>query len=518
MITPPSNWDTLWADPNSVLEVQLVVNLNNNVSITYTNADLSSCSLDGSLFKDLSIGNVCSARLRFVIKDASDVFSAFTQNQKITFKCRLKNSSTSTAYVTQGIYYLDSASIDNNGNVEIVAYDEIYRIANYVSQLSYNSSVNTFMARLYQMYGLTVDYASLIIASLSDTTGILSGSQARVDSIAIKSTSKNTPARKVLETVATLAGGNIAITKQNAMKLFRLDAGPTITTTPLGIVVTATNLFKDERPQVITGVDLSTGSGTFASSSGWRIPGAITDEVCISGSVDVAITAANNMHTDEKNIRVSNIRVDSAYITPLFEIGDIVSVDIGGGQYYNFTLCDYSVDYVGGCWGYLGVPKSSSAVAVSIEEVWDSTHGWIGNFVSMDLGSNTWEPTLEFVNKYQFRLKNIPFNGTNTYKRTMARVASGIETLDLTVRYYGQGGLKTINVTGYLAEPYMPIESSNYHDWEINNVLYYCNELPDDAIGARVAGYPVKLKKPSVIASGYISVTFSASIAGNYHY
>lgn len=521
MITPPSYWDTLWADPDSVLEVRLTVYFNSSVTVAYTNDDLSSCSLEGSLFKDLSIGNVCSARLRFVIKDASDVFSAFAQNQKITFECRLKNSARTTAYVSQGTYYLDSASVDNSGNVEIVAYDVINRIADYVSQQTSNMAFSSYLSRIRSMAELTSDWSNMYYNSdLSDTVGILhsSSSPATLNYVSVKKESANIPVRKVLETVATLAGGNFALRKNGTMKLFRLDAGPTITSSPTGILVTATNLYKDERPQVITGVDLSSGNGTFASSSGWRISGSITNDVCIAGSVDVAITAANNMHTEERNIRVSNVRVDSAYITPLFEIGDIVSVDIGNGQYYNFMLCDYSVDYVGGCWGYLGVPKSSNSVAVSVEAVWDSTHGWVSNFTPVPFHSTT--PTLSFVNKYQFTLKAIPFSGDNTYKRTMARVASGIETLSTTVRYFSTetAQLKTIDITGYLAEKYIPIESSSTYDWEIHDLYYYCNDIPDDAVGARVYSHSIKLKDPNVIASGYIDVTFSASVAGNYHY
>ena len=499
MITPPSNWNTLWANQNSTLEVRLVLATGVNYSVnlaTFTNENLASCTLEASLFNGVSVGNVCSARLRFVLKDMSASFGMFEENQRITFTCRLRRNYSYSGYANQGVYYIQQFTLQENGDIEIIAYDEITKIQDYVSQQTTNVQFGTYLSRLKDMYNYAFSRTDLVNTALYDTTNIMyqyASSTTTVLGMLVKSTASELGARKVMQTIAALAGGNIAIDKSNNLKLYRLDEGASITSEPLGTVVTVSSLYRDDRPTTLTGIDLETDGTTYPSSSGWRIRGQSTNKVSADGSRTLAETAYRNFKADKLNVRVSNVRCDGAYITPLIELGDIVSVDLGNGTYYNFTLTDYALTYSGGCWGYIGCPATKDNIAFSLASYWDSTDGWIGSWTLISTLSLTSE-TVQIPDKYRIVFPNISASvrGGSSYN---AAYISNINNISGTITYTSNGvdgtsGTQTATVSGYLSASYYPIErepASSGNPWfHIYDLTFYSTDIPDNAVGARV--------------------------------
>lgn len=498
MITPPSNWNTLWANQNSTLEVRLVLATGVNYSVnlaTFTNDNLASCTLEASLFNGVSIGNVCSARLRFVLKDMAASFGMFEENQRVTFTCRLKlpNGSTS-GYANQGVYYIQQFTLQENGDIEIIAYDEITKMQDYVSQQTSNASFSSYYARMDSMYDITCGMSFFYNSTLYDTTDIMAVSgNNRISGMLVKSTAADIGFRKVLQTISALAGGNVAIDKSNQMRLYRFDEGASITSSPLGTVVTVSSLYKDDRPTTITGIDIETDGTTYPSSSGWRIHGQSTNKISADGSRTLAETAHRNFKANKPNLRVSNVRCDGAFITPLIELGDIVSVDLGNGTYYNFMLTDYALNYSGGCWGYIGCPATKDNFTFSLASVWNSTDGWIGTWtlnVTSYLSSSN---DVEIPDKYRIVFPKVyATNGSNYYNVAYVSI---INTISGTITYESNGvdgtsGRQTATVSGYLSASYYPVErevySSSVTNLYVYDLTFYSTNIPDNAVGARV--------------------------------
>lgn len=519
MINPPAGWDTYWANPDSELRLFINVTLRNNITLQFQNADLESCSVEGSLFGDLSVGNVCSSRLSFVIKSAGSNINAIEPGSQVKLTCQLgpRGSASHTSSVSQGTYYVSEVIPNHNGSAKVVAYDEITKISDYVIPGEpYLIEIGTYLLYVHERYQIAANRSALISAVVKDKTGIISDSDSAIfGNIRIPNYPKTTT-RKMLETAAALAGGNIAIGKNNAIRLYRLDTGDSITTTPEGIVITASSLKKDERSQPITGVNLIEGDTTYPSGSGWRIDARIDDVLEIGASSDLAKTVSNNMHSDidatnyqKVTLRASNVRAEGVYVTPLFELGDRVSVDIGNGKYYNFTASDYKVDYVNGCWGYIGRNKSADAIKYSIENTWSSIYGWEEGWTTAVI--NTASYSIDILDNNVFRLNPDRIRITSSSAgKNVVKITGGLNPISVTFQYVStqDGQTKSASVTAYIINDYYPVESDNGTLSYISNLLFCCSSLPDDAVGASVVGNPITLKSDQV-SGGTVSALLS---------
>ena len=527
MLTPPSNWETLWNDQDSELEVRIRLNLGSGIFVNYTNNCLFSCSVEASLFSDLSIGNVCSARLRFVVDHKNGETEALMPNKRVYLTCRLKKGSLASGYSDQGSYIIETINRRDNGDVEVIAYDDVHWIASRYVQISGSATQTTFeiyikslREQCYYELGGFPSYDNLLATPLASKTGIITTIlDATVGNIDVLRDAETVEARKVIESMAALSGGNIAITKTGKFKLYRITSNPTVTSSPLGIPVTAESLTKDDDYQVVTGIDLSNGSDTYASGSGWRIPASVASNVTAPISVSVAAAAAKNMFTDSAEaIRAANASAENAYITPLFELGDILSVDIGGGQFYNFTLCDYAVDYLGGCWGHVGFPKSLDAVNYSIEQTWNTTGGWYNGWVTTNISPSRITKNVEILSAHMLRIVgDIKLSSTVSATSHVIHINYGLSPVSLSVEYTStvDGTTKTANVTAYVLRRDYPNEVINDGGTShrgITNVYLYCSGMPDDSIGTQSTNSPVKIQNPSSSESGYETVRLVCSL------
>lgn len=529
MVPSTESFARLWADNESTLELRLtletevILGTGFNATIArFTNDDLASCTLESSLYNSLSIGNACSSRLRFVLKNMAGSVGMFKEEQLVIFECRMRKGDDVSEWMPQGKYFVQSFTAQETGEVTVVAYDELYRMQNQVSQLASETKLSTLFARLKKMYGRVCDVDTFIVNQpLVDNTNITVNSGSTVGDIRIKSESANTPIRTVLQTVATLSGANVTIDKRNRMRCFDINNPSWVSNEPEGIQVTASSLFRDDQPTYITGVTLEGDNGTFLSSSGWRVRGRISSKVTIEASDAVATTVyanlrANSTSDKDINVEVSNVRADGVYVTPLIELFDLVSVDIGDGQYFNFYVTDFSLNYVNGCWGRLGSPVSKGDIDQSIVAVWNENDGWIGSFNLTYQASTLAGQDVSIPDKHRIVFKRL-FCGSSTRTFNVAYLEN-VDMVQGFVTYLvedesGDVEEKSFRAICYLSSRYHPIvREIRYPDtpeerpfFFIKNVTYYCSTIPDDAVGAEIEEQTLQVWGPGLNNPPYIA-------------
>lgn len=454
MISAPTNWDELWANPSAILDIRVTVRLNDNISVVFDNSDLVSCDMQGALFSDVSIGNACSCSLAIVIKEGEADYQTFAQGQEINLSCRLRLGGTTTSYVSQGTYYIDTAELRENGDIRIVAYDSIVRTAEYVSQVFGNSNTSTFSAyldRLSTMYDGMFDYSELTAqAIVSGTIGNIQIYAQKDDYAAF------IPFRDVLATVAGQAGGNIALDKSGKAHLYRFDNGPTVTTTPLGEVFTAATLKRSQNKMFnsIRADYESYSSHVTFNGAGYNILMYRTGKVLdIYSSLLSPASIVNNMYygLDSKQLASANIQASGAYISPLVELGDTVSLDIGGGEYLNYILSEYKLSLVGGCWGEINVPMSDNCVKLNYDSTWNSSDGWISGFTNGTTQRESINVTFESVNRLTFTVQSVYTSGQ--IPKVFGRIFDlSTTTIFVATSYLDESGVShSLGLTGYIS-------------------------------------------------------------------
>jgi hypothetical protein len=516
MIEKPTGWDALANDLESMLEIRLHCELTSNVTINYFNRNLNSCSISHSLFYDFSVGNACSQRLQFTIIDAVNDFANFKRGQKITLDIRYSKGSTITSWIQRGIFFIDSATLVDNNNVAIIAYDAIYFTQDYTGQFAAIPSDHIFENYLYalrsSMGGSSrfFSYTDAMSTDIWDYSVLNSNYVSLYDYsnwmlkyVKTTAATADTPGREVLSTVAALSGGNFALDCANKLHLYKLPELPTITTRPTGTVITASSLRYDRTSQAVTAVM----AGDRASSYGWLVNAPINNDYEVTKSIAFGVyqnvfEGRKSSATILKSLYGVNVLASGVYASPLLELGDIVSVDIGNGQYYNFTACEYNFDLIGGFWGSVGINKSDSAIGFYLAE--DAEWKDVG----LDNGKQT--PVIHFDSSHSFLMKLILLNSTNV-RNTIAKKSSGASSVSGTVSYIGDDGTtKSVSITGYLDDAYFPLEHDSSSLEALKNVRFYSNNIPADAIGKDSTSSTITLKDVESSETGF-AIQFQVS-------
>ena len=493
MISAPTNWNTLWANPSALLDILITVKLNADISATFDNSDLVSCDMQGALFSDVSIGNACSCSLSIVIKEGEADYYTFQKDQEIKLSCRLRLDSTTTDYVPQGTYYIDSVELKENGDIKIVAYDSIMRTAEYVSQV-FGSSSCTFSAyldRLSTMYDSMFDYSVLTAqpaahqSSYSSTVGNTKINAHDSELAAF------TPLRDILASVAGYAGGNIALDKSGKAHLFRFDDGPTVTTTPLGEVFTAASL-KRSQNKLFNNIRTEYESPSSSvgrvkrDGSGYNVKMYANGKALIQGAYfDYNVLTYNlNLGTTSKQLQSARIQTGGAYISPLVELGDVVSLDIGGGEYLNYILSEYKLSLVGGCWGEINIPMSDNSVNFAYGTTWNSSSGWISGFNNGTTTREAISITFESCNRLTFKHHGWTQSLATNIIVVLARIYDlSATTLTISTTYLDADGVsQNLNLTGYISNFIYPVKTISGSDREFT-VDVVTSGIPEIAVG-----------------------------------
>lgn len=253
------------------------------------------------------------------------------------------------------------------------------------------------------------------------------------------------------------------------------------------------------------GVD--SGGRFYQNSSGWAAVSNISDIFTITTSADnstyntvAAVESSMHITPDNQsyryNLQYTNIRASGVYITPLFELGDVASINIGNGKYYNFPIAQYDVNLVAGCWGTLSFPITDNAFVYRTADEWSESGGWIGSWFDVQLSATDKiaNPTIEVISSHMFALKRVLLANTPN----VVSINNGSLTVVPTITYKDDNDeTQTARLYGQLAEQYYPVtrpESSSSTVRIIDYIYFYSSNIPASAVGKTSLTSTLKIK------------------------
>lgn len=381
MLAAPENWNRYYGNQRTSLEVNIGIRVSKESSVRqqylfYGNDDIdgNGVVLEHKLFDDYSIGNACAAMLSFTVKGRSEEARLIRKGQILVFRVRLRHRQTSiyaysySGYAPQGRYIVDSVTSYEDGSFKVIAYDYLMLLDGIdVSGTNWmGSNAPVYAEYLKDKY----DNATLTSFLLVGPGGGASSSFPYDDRImyALMPQSLSTvAARDVFKSLAAFGGSNLTANKNAKGVLISPSNESSFTQQPLGTVVTAASLETKENMGTIAGVMLNSGSTSLFSSEGYLVRGNVLPD--FYANVQDTVDAYENMLSGNDNVRkFDNVVVSGATVTPLVELGDVVSVEVGDG-YFNFTLCGYRLTYCSGeggycCYGELSANRSEESAGL----------------------------------------------------------------------------------------------------------------------------------------------------------
>lgn len=489
MIDAPTNWEEYWASPEVVVELRLVIWLygttgsTSQAKLTRYNADLKSCTLEASAFPNLSVGNTCSACLSFTLVDALDDYQSFARGQRVEFSVRLKLGNSTTSWISQGIYFIDTYDISGDVDVAVRAYDALYWMGDGPTS-RYNCNASTFLSNCpAKMTPVTkTDFTGAeIMYGLGQDGTVLENSTA--GNLWVPAGAADSSFRETLGGVAAMAGGNAVISKTNRLKLLRVDNPPQFKRSSFSDVplVTAGGMSYGYNVSTFTGLV----KDKVASGNGWHIEAKIPDKFAVTRRMLTyaycnvrVITPYYNVNHKAYTTSMAPIELTDALIDPRYELGDVVQVRAvinGRDQYVKLPIYHYRLDYIGGCWGTVGVQMAESDITYSevtyYPSIFDPVAGWVNTTVE---------------NPTPARIVDVEVLGSNVF------------TMTLIMDDNGGGSMPSVGKVGGISH----ITGEIYYGWSTTQYTFAINAYLRDTIApicswyspnGQLSGYTVKL-------------------------
>lgn len=481
MIDAPTNWEEYWASPDVVVELRLVIWLYGatgstaQAKLTRYNSDLKSCTLEASAFPNLSVGNTCSACLSFTLVDALDDYQSLACGQRVDFSVRLKLGSSTTTWINQGVYFIDSFDVSGDVDVTVRAYDALYWVGDGPTS-RYNCNASTFLsncpAKMTPVTKTDFTGAEIMYGLGQDGTRLTNST---VGNLWVPAGAADSSFRETLGGIAAMAGGNAVISKLNRLKLLRTDNPPkfsrySFSDTPL---ITASGLSYEYNPSTFTGFV----KDKVASGNGFHIEAKIPDKFEVTRRMLTyaycnarMITPYYGANHKAYTTSMAPIELTGAFIDPRYELGDVVQVRAvinNRSQYVKLPIYHYNVDYVGGCWGTIGVQMDASDVTYSemtyYPTIFDPATGWTDTIVENSIPAPVVDVTVLSSNVFTMTFKMDTTGGGSIqpgiYLPSVGKVG-GISHITGEIYYgYTTSSQKTVPINAYLRDTIVPIST-----------------------------------------------------------
>ena len=327
MQTAPTNWVEFSESPDSSMELCFTLDGHD-----YFNEDIvgGSCVLTHYLYSAYSIGNACAARLKIKLFDPETISDGILE---ATLKVRMALDGAYTSWVEQGTYYLNTAKwSDDWSTVELELYDVLALSDVYLydggktPSTGWPKTSQALVAEICTKLGVTPP---------ESTSGYSGVSCPNVDFATC---------REILCAIAAIKGGNWTVTKNNQLKFV-----PLVSNTALSadFNITVSELTKTSVNHQVGIVKLTGVKGTYTSGSG---------DLAIEGKCIYATQqAANLAQVATRGKYYTGYRCKDAYVTPLFELADVVSVT---GSNALIPVDNVSLTFSQTCTGTLTAPLS----------------------------------------------------------------------------------------------------------------------------------------------------------------
>lgn len=272
--------------------------------------DISYALTSGS---GISIGNANSAECRMTLLEESvnwERMARFT----IQFRLCLSTSSTKSEWITLGVFYTDQRSEDKNGNLSIIAFDKMLQM-----EQSWTDKVPEEL--LPASYPITARaWATMIqdaeLATFADLTTL-------DDTLAFVGLDTTASIRDTLKLIATVHAGNWVMTTSETLKLVQFENVDSTQTSKFSRLELATQDFEDSPAlDPVSGVHLETMDGTVMESG--DDDGYTVQAICdVSDTSGIAAFCLDRI----EDYVFKPFEANTAYLDPVVEIGDSVSID-----------------------------------------------------------------------------------------------------------------------------------------------------------------------------------------------
>ena len=508
MIDAPTNWEEYWASPDVVVELRLVIWLYGatgstaQAKLTRYNSDLKSCTLEASAFPNLSVGNTCSACLSFTLVDALDDYQSLACGQRVDFSVRLKLGSSTTTWINQGVFFIDSFDVSGDVDVSVRAYDALYWVGDGPTS-RFDCNASTFLSNCpTKMSPVTkTDFtgAEIMYGLGQDGTRLTSST---VGNLWVPAGAADSNFRETLGGIAAMAGGNAVINKLNRLKLLRTDNPPQFSRYSFSDVplITASGLSYEYNPSTFTGLV----KDKVASGNGFHIEAKIPDKFEVTRRMLTyaysnarMITPYYNPNHNDYTTSMAPIELTGALIDPRYELGDVVQVRAvinGRSQYVKLPIYHYNVDYIGGCWGTIGVQMDASDVTYSemtyYPTIFDPATGWTNTIVRNPIPAPAVDVTVISSNVFTMTFQMDTTGGGSItpgiYLPSVGKVG-GIGHITGEIYYGYSYNPQTFAINAYLRDTIAPISTyygptGNLSAYIVTLVYVNVSALPADIV------------------------------------
>lgn len=481
MLTPPSGWNDIVNGGDFTLNVYLIIEVFDGATWTVTNSniELNSCVIEHSAFSDLSIGNACSAMLKAKLVDIGANVDALKIGQKVELRVGVKSrvSGTWSASASLGVFFIASIDRRGDGCAMITAYDGMSKLDNVMCGNSSAASLQSILNDALTNYGLVFQTGTFYSKTRITGTAINA-------SFSVPASFEQKSVRKLLENVAALSGSNLIVNRHNYLAYCDIGNATSITDEPLGIICTAESLNYRDNLAPVTSVRLASGSDIYDSGTGYVITGNVESE--LSPTIAKAKHAYSEIEENATDSHFSDVQAQGVYISPLFELGDIASIRLNDGTYFNFRIMGYRMTLNGWGWAELMATRTDDAIVDNIGIIEDSSTGWSTARFS---GSQTTMPSGEFANDFELIVSEKVIANTSesssyginpaTQKKNVVRWPK--TAISFTYNYYDTSGTrKSVSVTAAPVYRYLPLElTSDGNNYCVRGQRYYMSKPSD---------------------------------------
>lgn len=491
MITPPANWNDLYnSDDDASLEVRVSVECCANITIDYYNDDISSngVTIQHALYNEVSVGGAVSAIMTFSVYDAVNAL-ILQKGQKATFSVRLSDGETVTDWVDRGVFYIDSVTANDDDSVSVTAYDEMGLLDEYQPGFTEDITVSAYADLLNDIYGCSM----LADSSLLGETVYVEGITKTIGAATLPYEEiGDTTARDIVASIAALLGGNAYIDYTGALRV----ASPFGSGTGTTVDVTAGSITRDRKitrancviivPSKTISIPLYSSASTLTDFKEFPDHTGIATRVGINAifaptnGKDLRVFAhsiCNKVYGNDNTYYKDYVGfiASGAHVTPLFELLDTASVDVGSGNTESFVISSYRVTFGGECAGELSKPLVGRSLQPNMQRMYvNSLMGWdryewalSGYGYESSYGQNIWRLRWAYESDRTFLAyfyRGPAYPSSQDYdKQSLYKIIGGQEITFTFSYYYDSTGAihRNATVTGYSQEQVLGNAPSN---------------------------------------------------------
>lgn len=443
MQTAPTRWNSLWAAHDSRLEMRFTLD-----NVAYTNEHIAAggVSVTHYLYDSYSIGNACAGKLNVNLLDPQTIARGI---REATLECRMASAdgSTVSGWLQQGTWYLNSVEYASDGTAQLELLDGLALCDVYL----YDKGVVPSSASWPKT-------ATAAVQAVCDKVGIpRPSSYTGFSSVQVPAPDGLT-CREILESIASLAGGNFTMAKNG--RLLFVPLGGTGGTASCEISCTDYRRTSDAR--TVTGLKLVGFDDEYSYGS---------DAFEVSGNCAWADEqVGNSAYYAVRGLQYQGFSASGCFVSPLVELSDTVSV---AGTNVTMLADDLVLTYGQGMWGSVAAPMRDE-VEQRIKNVGSSQK--LNRMARMISGTSSevdYMSTAEYVSELLERV-NAQANATGGY--TYITEGQGIRTYDhavsdplvgaeATAVVEVKGGTVRIANSRYTGSDTIP-EGSSVGDWK----------------------------------------------------